>query len=182
MILFDQVIHPSSLSLFPSSRCCSAVLSDLRPTSPTFISLFFTLYSHLNSSVATFFIHFTPFRPFPLPTLGVLVPPEKESEKREKEKEEKLQGRRESHGENLLRDLKGIFTQPWEMASPTEGNRQSLKENLGLWEPKERGWRLQCLSSLRWTTVFCVIWCSVLKSVSLLKVFHKVQQLFYVPL
>lgn len=105
MILFEQVIQPSSLSLFPSSRCCSAVLSDLRPTSPTF------------------FIHFTPFRPFPLPTLGVLIPPEKESEKQEKE--EKLQGRRESHGENLLRDLKGIFTQPWEMASPTEGNRQS---------------------------------------------------------
>uniref|UniRef100_A0A8C2JEX0 RAB guanine nucleotide exchange factor (GEF) 1 n=1 Tax=Cyprinus carpio TaxID=7962 RepID=A0A8C2JEX0_CYPCA len=52
------------------------------------------------------------------------VPPEKESEKREKEKEEKLQGRRESHGENLLRDLKGIFTQPWEMASPTEESHE----------------------------------------------------------
>lgn len=45
MILFDQVIHPSSLSLFSSYHCCSAILSDLRPTSPTSISLFFTLYS-----------------------------------------------------------------------------------------------------------------------------------------
>ncbi len=128
MILFDQVIHPSSLSLFSSYHCCSAILSDLRPTSPTSISLF-SLYIHLNSSVATFFTPFTPFCPFSLPTLGVLVPPEKESEKREKE--EKFQGRKESHGENLLRDLKGIFTQPWEMASPTEGNRPSLKDNLG---------------------------------------------------
>ncbi|XP_059395787.1 rab5 GDP/GTP exchange factor-like isoform X2 [Carassius carassius] len=50
--------------------------------------------------------------------------PKKENEKQEKEKEEKLQGRRESHGENLLRDLKGIFTQPWEMASPTEESHE----------------------------------------------------------
>ncbi|XP_057177370.1 rab5 GDP/GTP exchange factor isoform X2 [Triplophysa rosa] len=51
------------------------------------------------------------------------VPPEKESEK------EKLQGRRESHGETLLRDLKGIFTQPWEMGSPTEALVSRLRES-----------------------------------------------------
>ncbi|XP_077098440.1 rab5 GDP/GTP exchange factor isoform X1 [Siphateles boraxobius] len=55
------------------------------------------------------------------------VPPEKESEKREKE--EKLQGRRESHGETLLRDLKGIFTQPWDMGSPTEALVSRLRES-----------------------------------------------------
>ncbi|XP_059395786.1 rab5 GDP/GTP exchange factor-like isoform X1 [Carassius carassius] len=55
--------------------------------------------------------------------------PKKENEKQEKEKEEKLQGRRESHGENLLRDLKGIFTQPWEMASPTEALVSRLRES-----------------------------------------------------
>lgn len=53
---------------------------------------------------------------------------------------------------------------------------------------QERGWRLQCLSFLRWTTPFlCDVLCgrgNCLK-VSLLKVFHKVQQTFlsfYVPL
>ncbi|XP_073730472.1 rab5 GDP/GTP exchange factor isoform X2 [Misgurnus anguillicaudatus] len=50
------------------------------------------------------------------------VPPEKENEKRVKE--EKVQGRRESHGETLLRDLKGIFTQPWDMGSPTEESHE----------------------------------------------------------
>lgn len=46
---------------------------------------------------------------------------------------------------------------------------------------RERGWRLQCLSFLRWTTPFlCDVLCwrgNCLK-VSLLKVFHKVQQTF----
>ncbi|KAL4660548.1 rab5 GDP/GTP exchange factor-like isoform X1 [Arapaima gigas] len=36
------------------------------------------------------------------------------------EKVEKVPGARERHGETLLRDLRGIFTPPWEMVSPTE--------------------------------------------------------------
>ncbi|XP_072514756.1 rab5 GDP/GTP exchange factor isoform X2 [Salminus brasiliensis] len=42
----------------------------------------------------------------------------------ERERREKFQGRRESHGETLLRDLKGIFTQNWEMSSPTEESHE----------------------------------------------------------
>lgn len=134
MILFHQVIHHSSLNFF-SSRCFSAVLSELCPTSHLFHILIWNSYgaTFVNPPPPPFQpppLHFCVAR-FPLPILGVLVPPEKEREKREKEKEEKLQGRRESHGETLLRDLKGIFTQPWDMGSPTEGNRQSLKKDLG---------------------------------------------------
>ncbi|XP_051540384.1 rab5 GDP/GTP exchange factor-like isoform X3 [Myxocyprinus asiaticus] len=55
------------------------------------------------------------------------VPLEKENEKQEKE--EKFQSRRESHGETLLRDLKGIFTQPWEMGSPTEALVSRFRES-----------------------------------------------------
>ncbi|XP_051973546.1 rab5 GDP/GTP exchange factor isoform X2 [Xyrauchen texanus] len=51
------------------------------------------------------------------------VPLENENEK------EKLHGRRESHGETLLRDLKGIFTQPWEMGSSTEALVSKLRES-----------------------------------------------------
>lgn len=94
--------------------------------------LFFGFHSHRNFGTT---YSLTPHILFPLlfcvarflPTLGVLFRPEKESEK-----DEKLQGRRQSHGETLLRDLKGIFTQPWEMGSPTEGNRESLKD-VGVW-------------------------------------------------
>ncbi|XP_028840432.1 rab5 GDP/GTP exchange factor isoform X2 [Denticeps clupeoides] len=41
------------------------------------------------------------------------------------EREERVQGRRESHGETLLRDLRGMFTPPWEMGSPTEESHES---------------------------------------------------------
>ncbi|XP_026888546.2 rab5 GDP/GTP exchange factor isoform X1 [Electrophorus electricus] len=39
--------------------------------------------------------------------------------------QEKSQGRRESHGEALLRDLRGIFTQPWEIGSPAEDSHEA---------------------------------------------------------
>lgn len=120
-----------------TSQFCFLHLSLYSIWSPPLLSHSLFHYSSRLCHHHHIFHHFTPpFRPFPLPTLGVLVPPEKE---REKEKEEKLPGRRESHGENLLRDLKGIFTQPWEMSSPTEGNRLSLEENLGLWKGRVGG-------------------------------------------
>ncbi|KAJ8342944.1 hypothetical protein SKAU_G00328720 [Synaphobranchus kaupii] len=40
------------------------------------------------------------------------------------EKVEKVSGARERHGEALLRDLRGMFTQPWEMMSPTEESHE----------------------------------------------------------
>ncbi|KAG9351870.1 hypothetical protein JZ751_023121, partial [Albula glossodonta] len=40
------------------------------------------------------------------------------------EKVEKVAGGRERHGEALLRDLRGMFTQPWEMVSPTEESHE----------------------------------------------------------
>ncbi|XP_061105019.1 rab5 GDP/GTP exchange factor isoform X1 [Conger conger] len=40
------------------------------------------------------------------------------------EKVEKVSGERERHGEALLRDLKGMFTQPWEMMSPAEESHE----------------------------------------------------------
>ncbi|XP_062869940.1 rab5 GDP/GTP exchange factor isoform X1 [Trichomycterus rosablanca] len=43
---------------------------------------------------------------------------------RERERGAKVQGRRESHGEALLRDLRGIFTQPWEIGSPAEESHE----------------------------------------------------------
>ncbi|KAK3521595.1 hypothetical protein QTP70_014754 [Hemibagrus guttatus] len=49
---------------------------------------------------------------------------EKERE-RERERGDKVQGRRESHGEMLLRDLKGIFTYSWEIGSPTEESHEA---------------------------------------------------------
>ncbi|XP_066506382.1 rab5 GDP/GTP exchange factor isoform X2 [Hoplias malabaricus] len=57
--------------------------------------------------------------------------PKKGTPERDEEKErgEKVQGRRESHGETLLRDLRGIFTQSWEMGSPTEALVSRLRES-----------------------------------------------------
>ncbi|XP_017344405.1 rab5 GDP/GTP exchange factor isoform X1 [Ictalurus punctatus] len=50
---------------------------------------------------------------------------EERERERERERGEKVQGRRESHGEMLLRDLKGIFTHSWEIGSPTEESHEA---------------------------------------------------------
>ncbi|XP_053500498.1 rab5 GDP/GTP exchange factor isoform X3 [Ictalurus furcatus] len=54
---------------------------------------------------------------------------EERERERERERGEKVQGRRESHGEMLLRDLKGIFTHSWEIGSPTEALVSRLRES-----------------------------------------------------
>lgn len=84
-------------------------------------------YSH--SSHFPYFLFFYPIHHLSCcaPALGVLLDFASISVAQEKVVKQGQLGR-ERNADNILRDLKEIFTPSWELASPTEGNAAQLEQ------------------------------------------------------